>query len=118
MRFTASIALLIMLLQTASAQQSDISFINFSSKQGLSSNTVNAILKDRYGYMWFATDDGVDKFDGVNFTVYRHNLTDSTSIGTGAVMAMREDRFGDLWVGTSPTIIPLQQGNDEYFRVL
>ena len=72
--------ILALLQQAASAQRTDFSFINFNSKDGLSSNTVNAIQKDRYGYMWFATDDGINKFDGVNFTVYRHHPGDSNSI--------------------------------------
>ena len=104
MRCTTLIAALITLVQSASAQRNDFNFINFSSKDGLSSNTVNAILKDRFGYMWFATDDGINKFDGVNFTVYRHNPADSTSIGAGAVMAMQEDRLGNLWVGTNQAL--------------
>ena len=104
MRCSALIAAFIILAQSASAQRNDFNFINFSSKDGLSSNTVNAILKDRFGYMWFATDDGINKFDGVNFTVYRHHPADSTSIGAGAVMAMQEDRSGNLWVGTNQTV--------------
>ncbi|HEY4149632.1 MAG TPA: two-component regulator propeller domain-containing protein [Chitinophagaceae bacterium] len=84
--------MLTILLRVASAQQSDFSFINFSSKDGLSSNTVNAIVKDRYGYMWFATDDGINKFDGVNFTIYRHNPADST-IGSRIYSTARERKF-------------------------
>ena len=105
-----------MLLQVASAQQSDYSFINFSSKNGLSSNTINAILKDRYGYMWFATDDGLNKFNGVNFTVYRHNPGDSASIGTGTVMAMQEDRFGNLWVGTNSILSLYNREKDAFIN--
>lgn len=63
----------------SSAQSNDFNFINFSSKDGLSANAVNAILKDKYGYMWFATEDGLNKFDGETFTVYRHNANDTTS---------------------------------------
>lgn len=82
------------------AQQSNLSFINFSSKHGLSSNVVNAIHKDRYGYMWFGTDDGLTKFDGVNFTIYKHNPDDSTSIGANGISQICEDRYGNLWIGT------------------
>src|SRR5688572_28437189 len=94
------VLLLAMAADPAIAQPDDLNFINFSSKNGLSSNTVNAILKDRYGYMWFATEDGLNKFDGVNFTVYRHNSTDTTSIGAGVIMALYEDQSGNLIVGT------------------
>ncbi len=105
-----------MLWQAAAAQRTDYSFINFSSKDGLSSNTINTILKDRYGYMWFATDDGINKFDGVNFTVYRHNPADSKSIGPGAVMAMQEDRFGNLWIGTGQTLSLYDREKDVFIN--
>lgn len=98
------LCVLLLLLENSSAQHHDLSFINFSSKNGLSSNTVNAILKDCHGYMWFATDDGVNRFDGVNFTVYRHNPTDSTSIGAGSVLSMQEDSLGNIWFGTTSTL--------------
>lgn len=104
MRHSALIVILIFLLRAASAQQSEFNFINFSSKNGLSSNTVNVILKDRYGYMWFATDDGLNKFDGVNFTVYRHSTDDSSSIGAGMVMALQEDGLGNLWIGAGSVL--------------
>ncbi|SEI55591.1 Signal transduction histidine kinase [Dyadobacter sp. SG02] len=67
---------------------------------GLSSNTVTAILKDRHGLLWFATDDGLNKFDGTGFTVYRHKKTDSTSLKSNDVSALFEDRTGRIWVGT------------------
>jgi len=88
----------------AIAQQADFNFINFSSKDGLSSNVVNVILKDRFGYMWFGTDDGLNKFDGVNFTVYRHHAADTTSIGANTIFAIHEDAAGNLWVGTQTTL--------------
>jgi ligand-binding sensor domain-containing protein len=65
------------------SQQKEYKFINFSSKNGLSSNSINAIVKDNNGFMWFGTEDGLNKFDGQNFKVYRHKETDSTSIGRG-----------------------------------
>jgi signal transduction histidine kinase/ligand-binding sensor domain-containing protein/DNA-binding response OmpR family regulator len=100
----------------AMAQHSDFNFINFSSKDGLSSNTVTRILKDKYGYMWFATEDGLNKFDGVNFTVYRHNVNDSTSIGANSIHALHEDRLGNLWVGTSETLSLYDRKKDCFFN--
>ncbi|MVT08778.1 hybrid sensor histidine kinase/response regulator transcription factor [Chitinophaga tropicalis] len=82
------------------AQESRYHFINFSSKDGLSSNTVNVILKDRLGYMWFGTDDGLSRFDGSRFIVYSHNDADSFSIRSNNIMALYEDPQGNLWIGT------------------
>jgi signal transduction histidine kinase/ligand-binding sensor domain-containing protein/AraC-like DNA-binding protein/ActR/RegA family two-component response regulator len=116
MRYPITIGILLLLTPGLSAQRPDYSFINFSSKDGLSSNSVFSILKDRYGYMWFATDDGIDKFDGLNFTAYRHSSTDSHSIGAGSVMAMQEDRSGNLWVGTGQTLSVYDREKDRFIN--
>lgn len=89
------------LVQTGWAQSKHINFTSLSSKDGLLSNSVNAILKDHYGLMWFATDDGLNKFDGTNFTQYRHLPGSATSLRANEVLALHEDRAGNLWVGTS-----------------
>jgi signal transduction histidine kinase/ligand-binding sensor domain-containing protein/DNA-binding response OmpR family regulator len=86
---------------SVSAQTEHINFTSLTSKDGLLSNSVNAILKDRLGLMWFATDDGLYKFDGTNFTVYRNLPDDSSSIRANEVLALHEDRKGVLWIGTS-----------------
>jgi signal transduction histidine kinase/ligand-binding sensor domain-containing protein/DNA-binding response OmpR family regulator len=83
------------------AQTGPVNFTSLTTRDGLLSNSVNAILKDHYGLMWFATDDGLNKFDGTNFTVYRYQPGDSTSLRTNEVLALHEDRLGNLWVGTS-----------------
>ncbi|MET7256018.1 hybrid sensor histidine kinase/response regulator transcription factor [Dyadobacter fermentans] len=86
--------------RVAVAQGEPPRFTAITSMDGLSSNTVTAILKDRYGLLWFATDDGLNKYDGTGFTVYRHRKTDSTSLKSNDVSAIYEDRAGRIWVGT------------------
>lgn len=85
-------------------QQAEYKFINFSSKNGLTSNSVNAIIKDKNGFMWFATEDGLNRFDGQNFTAYHHKDRDITSIGRGPVIAMTQDRAGRIWLATNLTL--------------
>lgn len=82
------------------AQDRSIAFTSLTSKDGLSSNSINAIIKDRYGLMWFATDDGLNKFDGTNFTVYRQELNDPTTLRSNRVTTLFEDQTGNLWIGT------------------
>ncbi|WP_315823609.1 ligand-binding sensor domain-containing protein [Paraflavitalea speifideaquila] len=98
--YTALTCLLLFVL-TGSAQSDPIKFTFLSARDGLLSNSVNAILKDHYGLMWFATDDGLNKFDGTNFTVYRHTPGDSSSLRANEILALHEDRAGNLWIGTS-----------------
>ena len=97
------VTLLLLCLQSF-GQVKNYNFINLNSKNGLSSNSVNTILKDKYGFMWFGTDDGLNKFDGQNFVVYRHSETDSSSIGRGVITAMQEDKEGNLWIGSNITL--------------
>jgi signal transduction histidine kinase/ligand-binding sensor domain-containing protein/DNA-binding response OmpR family regulator len=84
-----------------SAQNAPIHFTSLSAKDGLLSNVVNAIIKDSLGLMWFATDDGLNKFDGANFTVYRSNAGDKNSLRSNSVLSLFEDKKGNLWIGTS-----------------
>jgi Signal transduction histidine kinase len=101
---------------TADAQNSPINFTSLSSKDGLLSNSVNAILKDRYGLMWFATDDGLNKYDGANFTVYRYRPGDSTSLRVNEILALHEDRNGNLWIGTSGGGLSLYDRQKDLFH--
>jgi signal transduction histidine kinase/ligand-binding sensor domain-containing protein/DNA-binding response OmpR family regulator len=86
---------------TATAQHDHINFTAITSRDGLVSNSVNAILQDHQGLMWFATDDGLNKFDGTNFTAYRNRWGDTTSLKANEILALHEDKKGNLWIGTS-----------------
>jgi signal transduction histidine kinase/ligand-binding sensor domain-containing protein/CheY-like chemotaxis protein/AraC-like DNA-binding protein len=85
---------------TVLSQRTEPKFTSLTSIDGLSSNTVTAILKDSYGLMWFATDDGLNKFDGTDVTVYRHQKKDSTSLRSSDISCLHQDRAGRIWVGT------------------
>ncbi|HET7896594.1 MAG TPA: two-component regulator propeller domain-containing protein, partial [Flavisolibacter sp.] len=103
------------LLGQVRAQQENINFTSLSTKDGLSSNTVNAILKDRYGLLWFATEDGLDKFDGIGFQVYRQKAGDPASLQANEILALHEDRAGNLWVGTSGGSLSLYDRKKDAF---
>jgi ligand-binding sensor domain-containing protein len=62
---------------------------------------VTRILQDRYGFMWFATKDGLNQYDGYHFKIFRHDADDSTSLSDSYVHSMREDSQGRIWVGTA-----------------
>ena len=83
------------------AQPSSIKFTHITNLDGLSQSTVQAIVKDKDGFMWFGTQDGLDRYDGYTFKVYRHDPKDSTSLSRNNIMSLYEDRKGNLWVGAT-----------------
>ncbi len=82
------------------AQAPTISFQRLSSEHGLSQASVHCILQDRRGFMWFGTQDGLNRYDGYRFTVYKHDRGDSASLAANWIQALHEDAAGDLWIGT------------------
>jgi len=75
-------------------------FERLTTASGLSQNTIHKIIQDKNGFLWFATADGLNRYDGYNFEVYRNNPSDSTSLSDSGVFSVTEDELGDLWVGT------------------
>jgi signal transduction histidine kinase/ligand-binding sensor domain-containing protein len=82
------------------ANVKNLKFERISVKQGLSHSTVNCILQDDRGFMWFGTDDGLNKYDAHSFTVYKHNPDDPHSLSHNRIWTLFEDSSGVLWVGT------------------
>ena len=75
-------------------------FERISLEQGLSQSTVFTILQDSRGFMWFGTEDGLNKYDGYNFTVYKHDPEDPNSLAGNWIQALFEDDSGTLWIGS------------------
>lgn len=74
---------------------------NIKIEKGLSVNSVNCITQDQYGYMWFGTWDGLNKFDGYKFTVFKSNYSSqNTDLSNQTVHALLVDEDGVLWIGT------------------
>lgn len=77
-----------------------INFSYISIKEGLSQSTVFSIDQDKQGNMWFATYDGVNKYDGYAFTVYQHDTSDPNSIANDIARVVKTDNQGRVWIGT------------------
>ncbi|WP_239060767.1 two-component regulator propeller domain-containing protein [Bacteroides sp. 519] len=71
----------------------------FSTDKELSNSLVNKVYQDRKGYIWIATEDGLNKFDGIRFSIYRHIKGDSTSLKNNYVRTLYEDSYGNFWIG-------------------
>jgi ligand-binding sensor domain-containing protein/signal transduction histidine kinase len=81
-------------------QTATLRFERISLEEGLSQGTINAIWQDSQGYMWFGTEDGLNKYDGIQFSVYKHDPEDPLTLSDNYISAIYEDRNGDLWIGT------------------
>ena len=82
------------------SQNQEIRFSHITDKQGLSQAHVNCILQDNKGFMWFGTQDGLNKYDGYSMTVYKYNPTDPNSLVNNSINCLYQDREGLLWIGT------------------
>ena len=75
-------------------------FTHYQVEDGLSNNAVLCVLQDKLGFMWFGTRDGLNRFDGLSYKIFRNNPTDSNSIGSNAVISLAEADDKKIWVGT------------------
>jgi signal transduction histidine kinase/ligand-binding sensor domain-containing protein len=78
----------------------DLKFTHLTTNDGLSQSNVTAILQDRRGFMWFATRDGLNRYDGNAFVVYKHNPNDPGSLSANYLQDLMEDDQGYLWIAT------------------
>jgi len=86
------------------AQQEQLHFKCISLRDGLSQSMGKCIYKDKEGYMWFGTLDGLNRYDGYQITVFRHDPDNPSSISGTFINDILEDREGNLWVATSKGI--------------
>jgi len=78
----------------------EVVFKHLTVENGLSNNKVNCLLQDRLGFIWFGTEDGLNRYDGYDIKVYRHQANDKNSISGNSIWALFEDKDGYLWIGT------------------
>jgi signal transduction histidine kinase/ligand-binding sensor domain-containing protein len=93
-------------VQNVSARGANVSvkhlkFSHLTTNDGLSQGYVTAILQDRRGFMWFATRDGLNRYDGNTFVVYKNNPNDPSSLSSNFLQDLIEDDNGYLWISTN-----------------
>jgi signal transduction histidine kinase/ligand-binding sensor domain-containing protein/DNA-binding response OmpR family regulator len=98
---TLFIAILLLIAQFATAQQPYYKIKKISTTNGLSNSVVYSIIQDKLGFIWFATEDGLNRYDGYNFKTYRHDPSDANSISGNFIQSLYCDKTGNLWIGTS-----------------
>ncbi|MDO1447973.1 two-component regulator propeller domain-containing protein [Rhodocytophaga aerolata] len=99
-----------------SAQYNTANFDHISVEDGLSQSEVYTILKDKQGFMWFGTVDGLNKYNGYTFIHYKHDPYDSTSLSNNQIHHLHEDKVGNLWVGTLDGLNRLDKTTNTFVR--
>jgi signal transduction histidine kinase/ligand-binding sensor domain-containing protein/DNA-binding response OmpR family regulator len=94
--------LIILLNQKAfvSAQGIAQKLTNIYSSNAISQNSIQCIYQDKYGFMWFGTQDGLNKYDGYNYTTYKHIRNNNKSLPANNVLSICEDAEGNIWAAT------------------
>jgi len=100
------------------AQTDAAKFERISIEQGLSQTTVYCIFQDTRGFMWFGTRDGLNKYDGYDFTVYKHTPGDPNSLSNNSVRAIYEDSSGALWIGTDAGLNKFKREKETFSHYL
>ena len=85
----------------AAAQPTALYFRNLTAANGLSHNKVNCIIQDKRGFTWIGTDDGLNRYDGYRFQVFRHDPANATSVSGNIITDLVEDKNGILWIATA-----------------
>jgi len=94
---TAVLVLFLLLVNFLSAQQQHIQFKRLTIYDGLSLSSVYCIFQDSKGFMWFGTEDGLNRYDGQSFTIFRNKSNDANSIAYKWIEQIYEDSNGKLW---------------------
>ena len=100
LKLISFICLLFLIISTSQINSQSILFNHLTTNNGLSNNYVSDLYQDKTGFLWFATDDGLNRFDGYDFKIYRNNPADKNSISDNTVLSFSEDAQGNLWFGT------------------
>ena len=79
----------------------NIRFEHLSTNDGMSHASVMDILQDHHGFMWFATQEGLNRFDGYDFVIYEHDYRDATSLADDWVWSLCLDDDNNIWIGTN-----------------
>lgn len=92
-------------------------FQNLTTDMGLSHGDVISSLIDSEGYIWAGTVDGLNKYDGTSFTIYKQVAGDSTSLPSNYINCIYEDSHNNLWLGTNGFLVRYNRDKDNFERI-
>src|SRR4051812_18861322 len=94
--------------------QSNLYFRHFTIQQGLSQNTVTCILQDRTGFIWLGTEDGLNRYNGYEVDVFKHDPSDPGTISQSNIRCLFEDDHEVLWVGTDDGLNSYERSTEKF----
>lgn len=89
-------------------------FKHYQVQNGLSNNTISCCVQDAQGFMWFGSRDGLNRFDGYSFHIFRNDSDLPNSIGNNMINSLVVDRSGNLWVGTNKGLYKYNPDKEEF----
>jgi len=101
MKKTSILFCLLLSLNLSFGQQKSIKFKTYGIENGLSQSHVTSVVQDGFGYVWIATQDGLNKFNGYEFKILKHQLKDTNSLPNNYIHCLVSDKEGLLWFGTN-----------------
>ena len=101
-------------LTVEASSEDEVKFDRLTIEQGLPHGRVYSIIKDSYGYIWFGTEYGLAKFDGLRFTIYENSQENSLSISNNFARMIYEDSYGVLWIGTTQGLNRFNSATDTF----
>ncbi len=96
--------------RSAQAQSQEYTIERIGIEHGLSQSVVKVIFQDNRGFIWTGTQDGLNRFDGYQFTAYKYDANDTSSLSHNTITAIIEDRKGRLWIGTQNGVNLFEKG--------
>jgi ligand-binding sensor domain-containing protein len=117
-RLVAIFILILLFLIKADIYSQSYYFKHYQVENGLSNNTVLCSIQDNRGFMWFGTKDGINRFDGYSFKVFRNDVDDKNTIGENYVRGLYKDDSGYIYAGTSKGIYKYDEVKENFNTVI
>jgi sensor histidine kinase YesM/ligand-binding sensor domain-containing protein len=106
------LGLLFLFVATSGHADNNFYLRTYTQKDGLTYNLINKIARDKFGFLWIATWDGISRFDGYNFKNYKHTIKDSTSIPEYIIERLVIDTLDNIWIKTINKVAIYDRKND------
>ncbi|GAB2808044.1 ligand-binding sensor domain-containing protein [Ferruginibacter profundus] len=102
---------------TQDIKSQSYNFKKYQVENGLSTNVTTSVIQDSKGFIWIGTRDGLNRFDGYNFKIFRHNTKDSASLLSSIINCVYEDVHGTLWVGTEKGLFKYNPFSENFLHI-